>query len=93
MALKLNSSSRKKKRHLLITGASKEQIEQIILDYIGILGWAKAAPFFVKSDSNEVILSVSRSEVEAVKAAFALSPLPATVLRISGTLKGLKKKK
>ena len=52
MTLKLKPSARINRRYLFIEG-SKEDIEKVILDYIGILGWAKASPFFIKDDANK----------------------------------------
>ncbi len=77
-----------KRRYLLIDSASKEEVEKAILDYIGILGWAKAKPFFVPG--NNIILAVSRESLNEVRAAFELSG-KIKVKRVSGTLKGLKK--
>ena len=87
--LKLKSSMRMKKRYLLIEAESKEVVEKTILDYIGILGWAKAAPFFVKSSNGKVILAVERASLNDVRASFELSKAGIKVLRVSGTLKGL----
>ena len=83
---KINSSLRTKKRYLFIQG-KKEDVEKAILDYLGILGWGKASPVFV--ESKNLILAINREEIENVKAALELADLK--VLRVSGTLKGLKK--
>lgn len=89
MKLKSKPSQRIKKRYLFISG-KKEDIERAIIDYLGILGYAKASPIFVKSDSKEgkVILAVARSEINNVRAAFELVK-SVKVLRVSGTIKGL----
>jgi RNase P/RNase MRP subunit POP5 len=89
--LKLKSSARESKRYLLIRGR-KENIEKAVLDYIGILGWARAAPKFVKTEGKNNILAVNRKEIDKVRGAFALSADKIQVLKVSGTLKGLKKK-
>lgn len=93
MSLKLKPSLRKKRRYLLLEAKSKEEIEKAILDYVGILGWAKAAPVFVKSsgENKNFILAVDRKELVNVRAAFELSEKSIKVLRVSGTLKGLGK--
>lgn len=95
MKLKIKSSSRIKKRYILIETNKKENIEKAILDYIGILGFSKAAPVFVepfnKINSNNFILSVDRKELQNVRAAFELSQDKIKVLRVSGMLKGLLK--
>lgn len=90
MKLKIKPSAKIKRRYLLIEG-SKKDIEKTILDYIGILGWAKAAPLFVKSKGNKSLLAIDRKEIDSVRAAFALSDKKISVLKVSGTLKGLGK--
>jgi RNase P/RNase MRP subunit POP5 len=93
MKLKVKPSQRIKRRYLLVEG-NKENIEKAILDYLGALGWAKASPIFVKSESgkNNVTVAVSREEVDNVKAAFEASNSGIRVIGISGTLKGLTKR-
>ena len=77
----LKPSLRENKRYLL-TNSSKENVEKAILGYVGILGYGKAAPIFVKN-----ILGVNRKELEKVKAALLLAGIQ--VKKVSGTLKGL----
>jgi len=89
MVLKLKASARSKKRYLLISG-SKKEIEEAIFDYLGILGWAKSSPVFI-IEGNMWILAVERKELEKVKSAFAISSNKIEVLKVSGTLRGLKK--
>ena len=92
MKLKTKKSAKVAERYLLIEGASKSTIEKAILDYIGILGWAKASPKFVKDyNGNRAILSVDRKAVNDVRASLELSNKKIKVLRVSGTLKGLRK--
>lgn len=79
----LKKSMREKKRYLLLENSDKEKVEKAILDYIGILGYAKTSPVFVK----ENILAVNRKEVDKVKASLLLAGIK--VKRVSGTLKGL----
>ena len=89
--LKLKPSAKQSKRYLLIEG-KKEDIKKFILDYIGILGYAKAAPIFVKEKGNNIILAVNRKEIDKIRGAFAISADKIKVLKVSGTLKGLGKK-
>ncbi len=91
MELKFKSSQRRKQRYLLLEAENKEEVQRAIVDYIGILGWAKAAPFFVKEDGKKIILAINRKEIDNVRAAFEVSDSNIKVLRVSGTLKGLKK--
>ena len=86
--LKQKSSARENKRYLLIKG-NKNEIEKAILDYIGILGWAKAAPVWVYNKKENLILAVNRKEIDKVRASFAICENKIEVLRVSGTLKGL----
>jgi len=92
MKLKVKPSAKVKRRYILIEGGSKGVIEKVILDYVGILGWAKAAPVFVKESKKGVILAVERKEVDDVRAAFEISEKKLRVVKVSGTLKGLDKK-
>lgn len=86
--LKLDASARMKRRHLLVAG-SKEDIESAILSYIGVLGFAQAAPLFQKHSTTHWIVSVERKQLTHVKAALALSNKNLNVLKVSGTLQGL----
>ena len=86
MEKKLKPSMREKKRYLLLeTKLSKEEIEKVILDFIGILGYSKAGVSFVKSN----ILAVNRESVDNIRASFALSN-EIKVKRVSGSLKKLR---
>ena len=89
MRLKVKPSAKIKRRYLLIEG-SKDSVEKVVLDYIGILGWAKAAPFFVRSTKAKTIVAIDRKALDDVRAAFELSKNKVKILKVSGTLKGLK---
>ncbi len=91
MKAKIKSSIRVKRKHLLISG-SRAEIEKIILDYIGILGWARAAPVFLREGDGMSILSVSNKELDNVRASFEMADSDVRVLKVSGTLKGLEKR-
>ena len=89
MKLKLMPSAKVKKRYLLISQGSREEVEKAILDYIGILGWARAGPVWVEiKGGNQTVLSVERAAVSNVRAAFEAAG-KIKVGRVSGTLKGL----
>ena len=89
MALKpLKPSMKDNKRYLLLKGSfSKSDVENAILKYIGILGYAKAAPVWV----NNNILAVNRKEVDKVRASFVISDKKIEVAKVSGTIRGLRK--
>lgn len=86
--LKLKPSAKIRRRYILVDG-NRNEIEKAILDYIGILGWSKAAPFFVKKIDKGWILAVDRKELDNVKAGFTVSKDNIQVIKVSGTIKGL----
>ena len=69
-------------------------MEKAVLDYVGILGFAKANPTLVKkvAGKGKLVLAVNRSELDKIRASFAISADIITVIKVSGTLKGLSKK-
>ena len=81
---KLKPSMRENKRYLLAE-ASKEQVEQAILDFIGVLGYAKAGAMFPSAG----ILAVNREALDSVRASLVLAGIK--IKRVSGTIKGLGK--
>ena len=91
MKLKQKPSSRIKKHYILFNSNSKEEIEKIILDYIGILGWARADPEFITTNTNKIILAVERKSVNNIRASFEIADTNIKILRVSGTIKGLGK--
>ena len=82
----LKKSMRENKRYLLLEKAGKEKVEKAILDYIGILGYAKACPEFVRGKTG--VLAVNRKQLDNVKASLELANI--SVKKVSGTLKGLR---
>ncbi len=88
MKLKIKASERIKNRYLLLQATHKEEIEKVILDYTGILGWARANPTIINF-KGKLVLSVNRKELDNVKAAFEVYNKKIRILKISGTLKGL----
>ena len=81
----LRKSLREKKRYLLLNWTDKDKVEKAILDYIGVFGWGKSSPIWIKNN----ILAVNRKEVDKIKAGLLLDGV--IVKRVSGTLKGLRK--
>ncbi len=88
---KLKPSARSKKRYLSIKG-NESSVKRAILEYVGILGYAKAAPVFVKKEKDKLVLAVERTEIDKVIGSFAISADKIQVLKVSGTLKGLEKR-
>jgi len=82
MEKKLKPSHRENKRYVLFEG-KKEDAEDAILKFIGVLGYGKAGVVFV----GDNILAVNREEVDKVRASLVLAGIK--VKRVSGTIKGL----
>ncbi len=89
MKFKIKPSAKIKRRYLLLEAENKVQVEKTILDYIGILGWAEAKPFF--AEGKKLILAIDRKSLEKIRAAFEISSSKIKILKVSGTLKGLTK--
>jgi RNase P/RNase MRP subunit POP5 len=87
----LKPSHREKRRYLLISGkdAGKKEIEEAVLKFVGILGYAKASPMIIKETKGKVILSINRSELEKVRASFALSGKNLRIEKVSGMINKL----
>ena len=87
----LKPSHREKRRYLLISGkdANKKEIEEAILKFIGILGYAKASPMVVKQAEKKIVLSINRSELEKVRASFVLSGRDIRIEKVSGIIRKL----
>jgi len=88
----LRPSHREKRRYLLLTGkdASQKNVEEAILKFIGILGFAKASPQFIKTNEAGIIMSINRSELEKVRASFLLSGKDINIKKVSGLIGKLK---
>jgi RNase P/RNase MRP subunit POP5 len=87
----LRPTLREKKRYLFVKGNPNE-IEKAVLDFIGVLGMSKSALAFIKKERDSAIVSVNREMVNEIRASMAVSPEKLEVLRVSGTLRGLREK-
>jgi hypothetical protein len=87
--LKLKPSARDKRRYFLVR-ASNSDVEAAILEYIGVLGFAKSAYMKVvtKDFSGWLVGSCLVKSLEDVRAALAMAGIG--IEKVSGTLKGLK---
>ena len=90
--LKLKPSARDKRRYFLV-GASNAKVEAAILEYIGVLGFAKAA-YKQVSDvrgqwSGKTVGSCLVKSLNDVRASLAFVGI--RIEKVSGTLKGLAK--
>jgi len=89
--LKLKPSARDKRRYFLVETSKMNQIEDAILEYVGVLGLAKSAYLNVnvKGFLGFVVGSVSRESLENVRAALGMKGI--VIVKVSSTLKGLGK--
>ncbi len=88
---KLLPSQREKKRYLLIeTRETSKTLEDVILKFLGELGYAKASPLVVEKKDKNIVLAVNRKYVDDVVTALLLSGKDMKVKLKSGTLKKIK---
>jgi RNase P/RNase MRP subunit POP5 len=81
-------SHREKKRYLLLEGKNlKKEVNNSIKDFVGILGLSEASPKWI----DENILSINRKSLDKVRASFVIWPKEIRILKVSGSLKGLRK--
>lgn len=87
----LKPSHREHKRYLLLSGkdATKENIEEAILRFIGVLGYAKACAQIIKETKSGLILSINRQELDKVRASLVLSGKDIHVKKVSGMINRL----
>lgn len=89
----LKPSMREKKRYLLVKGENlKQNIEKAVLEFAGISGMSKACLNFIESKKDSAIISVNRDAVNLVRASLVIFPEKMEVLKVSGTIKGLRGK-
>ena len=94
--LKLKPSARDKRRYFLV-GASNAKVEAAILEYVGVLGFAKSAYMPVRAVSGKAVAgsrfkgktvgSCLVKSLNDVRAALAFAGI--RIEKVSGTLKGL----
>ena len=87
----LRPSMRERKRYLLIKGNTKD-IENAILEFVGVKGMSGLGLIWVSSKKGEAIIGVNREGLNDVRASFAVWPREIKVEKVSGTLRGLKGK-
>lgn len=87
--LKLKPSARDKRRYFLAK-STNEKIEKAILEYIGILGFAKSAYIQVKDKDvkNFIIGSCLTKSLNDIRASLAFKGIK--IEKVSGTIRGLK---
>ena len=88
----LKPSHREKKRYLLIKGkdANKKNIEEVILEFIGVLGYAECSPIFIKNDKKKLILAINREALNKVRSSFLISKKDINIDKVSGNISSIK---
>ncbi len=91
MRFKVVPSAKIKRVYLLLAAKNRTEVEKAIVDYIGVLGWAKSSPMFIEGGKREgrIIFSIDRKEIHNIRAAFESSASQIQIVKISGTIKGL----
>lgn len=84
----LKPSHRENKRYLLIKGkdADKKNINEAILEFIGVLGYAEASPKIIKSENQKVVLAINRNSLDKVRASFLMSNKNLEIVNVSGSV-------
>ena len=81
------------KRYLLDRGKDlRKNVEKAILEFVGVSGMSKAGLSFISSSKDNTIICVNREAVDSVRASLAVFKEKMEVLKVSGTLKGLRGK-
>ena len=87
----LKPSMKENKRYLLVRGKNlRENVEKAILEFVGTLGMSKCGLNFISSKDGEAIISVNREAVDSVRASLVVFKEKMEVLKVSGTLRGLR---
>ena len=88
----LKPAHREKKRYLLLIGkdANKKNIEEAVLEYIGILGYAKSGLQIIKKTNSGLIISINRDSLDKVRASLVISGKSIIVKKVSGSIGKLK---
>jgi len=85
--LKLKPSARDNRRYFIVPKG--KDIDKIILEYLGVLGAAKAKYIEIKTEDfpGKIVGSVERKMLDDVRGALVLAGI--CVEKVSGTIKGL----
>lgn len=86
-SLKLKPSARDKRRYFIVNSKDNKKVEEAILEYIGVLGFAKSAYKFIKQNKEELVGSCLRESLNDVRAALLLGGF--SIRKVSGTISGL----
>jgi RNase P/RNase MRP subunit POP5 len=82
-------SHRERKRYLLLKGKNlKKNVYDSIKEFIGILGLSEVSLKWIKKD----VLCINRRSLDKVRASFVVWPEEIKILKVSGSLRGLRSK-
>ncbi len=84
----LKPSHREKKRYLLIKGrdANEKNIEDAVLEFIGVLGFAEASPQFIEDRQGKAVLAINRKSLDKVRTSFLMSDKDLQIVKVSGSV-------
>lgn len=87
----LKPSHREHKRYLLVSGkdVSRKSLEDAVLRFVGILGYAEACPEVIKEKEGKVVLMINRGALDKIRASFTLSGKDIRVEKVSGMINNL----
>ncbi|HLC31645.1 MAG TPA: hypothetical protein VJK51_03180 [Candidatus Nanoarchaeia archaeon] len=88
--LKLKATKRSTLRYILFSGSDREGVSALLQRMLGVMGVSRLAARYV-AHGTEVIVAVDRAAVDSVRAAVELDPGETRIVRVSGTLKGLRR--
>jgi len=88
----LKPSHRERKRYLLIKGkdADWKIIEKVILEFVGILGFAEISPNLIKKSKDSLVLVINREGLDKIRAAFLVSRKDLQIVKVSGSVSKVK---
>ncbi|MBR9704710.1 hypothetical protein GOV12_04815 [Candidatus Pacearchaeota archaeon] len=88
----IKPSKHERKRYLLIVGrdCNKKNIEDIILEFIGVLGYSEASPQFIKVSSGNIVLSINREVLDKIRTCFMMSAKDIEIKKVSGSVSKVK---
>ncbi len=84
----LKPCHRERKRYLLIKGKDVDWkiIEKVILEFIGVLGFAEVSPNVIKKSNSSLILAINREGLDKIRAAFLISGKDLQIVKVSGSV-------
>jgi RNase P/RNase MRP subunit POP5 len=82
--MKLPSTLREKRHYIIIKRTDEFRIKNALMDYLGIINYAKAGPKVIHLQEKTAI-SLERDFVNIAKTALIMSKIP--VIKVTGTIK------